>query len=90
MQEPTQLGKCFEIANKCTGIFRALFFFALVALIALNAVILPHEAEFGADSYPGFWAAYALAASIVMIFVLKKIVYPMLARPEKEESDERQ
>jgi hypothetical protein len=33
---------------------------------------------------PGFWALFALIGTVVMIVVLKKIVYPILARPEED------
>ena len=55
----------------------------LAALVGLNFFI-PHEPEFPAEKLPGFWALFALIGTVVMIVVLKKIVYPILARPEED------
>lgn len=55
--------------------------------MAANFYIHPHHAEFGLDAYPGFWAAFGLVLAMLMVFVMKKIIQPLLVRPEKESID---
>jgi hypothetical protein len=64
-----------------------LLFFVLTVLVGLNFLIKPHEPEFAAEGLPGFWALFALTGAAVMVVVLKKIVYPLLARAEEDAND---
>jgi hypothetical protein len=84
MQEPKQLGSWLEAARERPGVFKVLLYLVLAALVVLNFFIVPHEPEFAAEKLPGFWALFALICTVVMVFVLKKIVYPILARPEED------
>ena len=59
------------------------FFVFLALALGANFFIHPHHAEFGLDAHPGFWAGFGLVISIVMVFVMKKIIQPMLVRPEE-------
>jgi drug/metabolite transporter (DMT)-like permease len=83
MQEPKQLGNWLENAREKSGTLKILLYVVLATLVGLSLVI-PHEAEFPAEKLPGFWALFALIGTVVMIVVLKKIVYPILARPEED------
>ena len=84
MQEPKQLGSWLETARQKAGTFKNVFFLVLAALVMLNFVIVPHEPEFTGEKLPGFWALFALIGSVIMVVVLKKIVYPILAQPEED------
>lgn len=61
---------------------KGLWIFPGLILLA-NFFIHPHEAEFGLDAYPGFWAVFGLLVTVAMVFVMKKIIQPMLVRPEE-------
>jgi len=87
MQEPKLLGSWLETARAKAGAFKILLYLVLAALVALNFFILPSEPEFVAEKVPGFWALFALIGTIVMVVVLKKIIYPLLARPEEDTND---
>lgn len=87
MQEPKLLGSWLETARERAGKFKILLFVVLAALVVLNFVVMPHEPEFAAEKLPGFWALFALIGAVVMVVVLKKIVYPILARPEENAND---
>lgn len=87
MQESKLIGSWLDSAQKKAGVFRTLLFVVLAVLVLLNFVIRPHEAEFAAEAYPAFWALFALIGAIVMVFVLKKIIYPLLARQEEDSND---
>ncbi len=82
MQEPQALGNWLDRAQARASAWKTALFIFLAALVALNFLIRPHESHFPAESLPGFWAAFALAAAVAMGVVLKKIVYPILARDE--------
>ena len=87
MQESKQIGRWLEAARAHAGAFRIALFLVLAALVALNFIVRPQEPEFAAEALPAFWAVYALAAAIVMVIVLKKIVFPILARREEDTND---
>ncbi len=61
---------------------KGLWIFLGLILLA-NFFIHPHEAEYGLDAYPGFWAVFGLLVTVAMVFVMKKIIQPMLVRPEE-------
>jgi hypothetical protein len=58
-------------------------FVFLGAIVAANLFILPHEAEYGLDGYPGFWAVFGLATTLIMVWVMKRIIQPCIKRPEE-------
>lgn len=87
MQEPKLLGNWLETARKRAGAFKILLYVVLASLVVLNFFIVPHEPEFAAEKLPGFWALFALIGAVVMVVVLKKIVYPILAQPEEDTHD---
>ncbi|MCL2028926.1 MAG: hypothetical protein FWG97_00675 [Deltaproteobacteria bacterium] len=52
-------------------------------LAMANFILRPREPHFGLDSLPLFWPVFGLAAGLVMIFLVKKIIQPyLLERPE--------
>lgn len=87
MQEPKLLGSWLETAKEKAGAFKILLYVVLATLVVLNFFVMPPEPEFATEKLPGFWALFALIGSVVMVVVLKKIVYPMLAQPEEETND---
>lgn len=61
------------------------FFVFLGAGAAVNFFHRPHEAEYVLDTWPGFWPVFGLGVSVTMVFLMKKIVQPLLVRPEKRD-----
>ena len=59
------------------------FWIFLGLILLANFFIHPHEAEYGLDAYPGFWAVFGLVVTVVLVFVMKKIIQPMIVRPEE-------
>lgn len=84
MREPQMLGAWLDQARANAQAWKKALFIVLAALVALNLFITTHHPHFAGEGLPGFWAVFALVATVVMVFVLKKIVYPMLARPEDD------
>lgn len=60
------------------------FWVFLALAVAANIWIRPLEGEYGPDVYPGFWAAFGLLVTVAMVFVMKKIIQPLLVRPEEK------
>lgn len=57
-------------------------FSVLGILLAANVFIRPHEPHFVFDAYPGFFAVFGLGVGYIMIFVMKKIIQPLIVRKE--------
>lgn len=87
MQESKLLGRWLEAARARAGAFKILLYVVLAAMVVLNFFIVPHHPHFAMEALPTFWAFFALIGTVVMVVVLKKIVYPMLARPEEDTND---
>jgi len=87
MREPNSLGAWLDAARNNARAFKILLYAVLAVLVGLNVVILPRHPHFEGEGVPGFWAVFALVAAIGMVVVLKKIVYPLLARPEEDTND---
>jgi hypothetical protein len=58
-------------------------FVFLAAIVAVNFSIRPHEAEYRFDIYPGFWAAFGLSTTVLMVWIMKKVIQPRIKRPEE-------
>jgi drug/metabolite transporter (DMT)-like permease len=87
MREPTFLCNWLEAARKKANAFKIALYCVLAAMVVLNFFILPHHPHFGMEAWPTFWAFFALIGTVVMVVVLKRIVYPILARPEEDTND---
>jgi p-aminobenzoyl-glutamate transporter AbgT len=58
-------------------------FFAILAVVALlNLIIRTGAPHFGLDAYPFFWAAFGLVIGVAMVFLVKKIIQPLIKRSE--------
>jgi hypothetical protein len=60
-----------------------LFFLGLILLA--NHYVHPHHAEYGYDGYIGFWAGFGLVVAVGMVILMKKIIQPILVRPEEHD-----
>ena len=63
---------------------RGLFLF-LGLILLVNLFIRPHHAEYGVDGYTGFWAVFGLGVTVAMVVVMKKLIQPILVRPEEHD-----
>jgi hypothetical protein len=70
-----------------TRTWKILFFALLGVTVVLNLVIPNHHPHFGLDKIPGFWPVFGLVVGIVMVFFVKKIVQPLIKRPEDHYAD---
>ena len=78
------LGRCLKAngAPEKVKMWRKVLFAVLGLLVLLNIVIPNHHPHFGVDRVPGFWPAFGFFVGVVMVFFVKKIVQPLIKRPE--------
>ena len=76
------LGTFLEAQRALFVFWRKLFFAALALFVVVNIFIRPAEPHFGFDAYTGFWAVFGLGVGLVMIFVMKRIIQPLIVRKE--------
>lgn len=87
MREPTSLGNWLEAARNKADAFKKLLYLVLAIMVVLNFFIRPHHPHFAMEALPTFWAFFGLIGTVVMVVVLKRIIYPILARPEEDTND---
>ena len=76
------LGSIFQLLNSMTlGLF-LLWIAVLGLLLFLNIFIHPHHPHFVVDAYWGFWAVFGLGVGVVMVYVMKRIIQPLIVRKE--------
>ena len=78
-----QLGEWLEQQRRRPVRYIKLGLAVLALLVAVNVFVRPEHPHFGLERIPGFWAVFGLAAAVGMSLVLKKLVYPLLRRPEE-------
>ncbi len=81
------LGKLLEQARRASGTWRIVFFAVLALTAAANFFSKPHEPHFVYDALPLFWPAFGLGVGLVMVLVVKKIIQPLIVRPEDHYDD---
>ncbi len=78
------LGRCLKAnaAPEKAALWKKVMFAVLGLLVVLNIFIPNHHPHFGVDRAPGFWPAFGFFVGVVMVFFVKKIVQPLIKRPE--------
>ena len=74
-------------ADRSVSAWKLGLFAFLGATLAVNFFVYPRQAEYYIDNYPGHWAVFGLAVSVAMVLFMKKIVQPLLKRPEDKDDD---
>ncbi len=83
MKENTSLlGSIIQVLNGMTLGLLLLWFAVLAFLLILNIFIRPHHPHFGVDAYWGFWAVFGLGVGCIMVFVMKRVIQPLIVRKE--------
>lgn len=76
------LGSWIAWQKMRTGFWKKAFFIALGLLVVANFFIHPHHPHFGLDAYPGFWAVFGFGLAVILTFVLKKLIFPVIGKDE--------
>lgn len=81
-ENPSLLGSVIQTLNGMTLCLSLLWFAVLGLLLLLNVFIRPLHPHFGVDVYWGFWAVFGLGIGCAMVFVMKRIIQPLIVRKE--------
>jgi len=82
------LGEFLERARRDhAGAWRAALFIFLGCAVLANLFFGPPTPEYRLDAYPGFWAVFGLGATLIMVLVMKKIIQPLIKRPEEDDDE---
>ena len=77
------LGRWLARQRTISGFWLTILIILLGGVLAINLLLLhPHHPHFHGEDTPGFWALFGLAGAVLMIFLLKKGLGPLLKRPE--------
>ena len=76
------LGSFLEAQKERVPSWRKAYYGALAIFVVLNLFLRPHEPHFGLDAWPGFWAVFGFGVGMVMVYVMKRVIQPLIARHE--------
>lgn len=76
------LGAFIQMQLRLIMPWTILWFAVLGFLLFLNIFIQPHHPHFVVDAYWGFWAAFGLGVGCFMVYVMKRIIQPLIVRKE--------
>jgi hypothetical protein len=75
-----------QLAPGRPKVWRNLFLAALL-VVAAAGLTKNHHPHFVYDAYPFFWPVFGLGVGLVLIFIVKKIIQPLIKRPEDHYGD---
>jgi peptidoglycan/LPS O-acetylase OafA/YrhL len=67
--------------------WRLAMYAALAAAAALGLVIPNHHPHFVYDAKPFFWPVFGLGLGLALVFLAKRVVQPVIKRPEDHYGD---
>ncbi len=82
MSLTTSFAELLIKAGDNARLWKKALFTALGILVGINIVLHPHHAHFALETTLGFWAGFGVVVSVALILVLKKIIYPLINKPE--------
>lgn len=65
-----------------TEVWLLAFFAFLGLLVLINIFARPEHPHFGLDSWWGFWPVFGLAVGVAMVFIMKRVIQPLIVRKE--------
>ncbi|NCC77800.1 MAG: hypothetical protein EOM08_15380 [Clostridia bacterium] len=80
--ETSKLGELLSNARQCPVFWKYVMYAIMVVLVGLNVVIRPHHPHFPGEWLPGFWAVFALIATIAMVRICKGAAHTFLGKKE--------
>ena len=69
------------------GAWKAGLFIFLGCAVLANLLLGPPTPEYRLDAYPGFWAVFGIGSTVIMVWVMKKIIQPLIKRPEENDDE---
>jgi hypothetical protein len=68
-------------------LWRNMMLAALAVIAILGLAVKNRHPHFGYDAYPFFWPAFGLGVGLALVFTVKKIIQPVIKRPEDHYGD---
>jgi NADH:ubiquinone oxidoreductase subunit 3 (subunit A) len=76
------LASFLESQKRRSSSWQKAYYGTLIVFVVLNIFIHPHEPHFTLDAYPGFWAVFGIVVGMAMVYVMKRIIQPLIVRKE--------
>ncbi|MDR0355815.1 MAG: hypothetical protein LBJ64_08805 [Deltaproteobacteria bacterium] len=76
-----------QLAPGRPKLWRNIFLTSLAVIAVLGVAIKNRHPHFGYDAYPFFWPVFGLGLGLALIFAVKKIIQPLIKRPEDHYGD---
>ena len=81
-ENKSYLGAFIQAQLRVTMLWLLLWFGVMGFLLLLNIFIRPEHPHFVLDSYWPFWAVFGLGIGCLMVYVMKRIIQPLIVRKE--------
>ena len=81
-ENKSYLGAFIQAQLRLTIPWMMLWFGTLAFLLVLNIFYRPDHPHFVLDAYWGFWAVFGLGIGCLMVYVMKRIIQPLIVRKE--------
>ncbi len=78
----TTLGRLLETMRGQSSLWFKYYCLFLAALLGANVYLRPEHPHFGLDANFGFWALFGFFVGILLVFIMKRFVQPLIIRNE--------
>lgn len=78
----TTFGKLLETMQAHTSLWFKAYIAFLIGLLAINIGVRPEHPHFVYDALCGFWAVFGFGVGVPMIWIMKRIIQPLIIRDE--------
>jgi hypothetical protein len=80
--ETSALGELLGRARQNLGFWKKVMYAIMILLVGLNVLIYPHHPHFEGEGTPGYWAVFALIATVLMVRICKGAAHTILGKKE--------
>jgi hypothetical protein len=80
--ETSTLGELLGKARQNLGFWKKVMYAIMILLVGLNVLIYPHHPHFQGEGTPGYWAVFALMATVLMVRICKGAAHAILGKKE--------
>jgi hypothetical protein len=80
--ETSTLGELLGKARQNLGFWKKVMYAIMILLVGLNVLIYPHHPHFQGEGTPGYWAVFALIATVLMVRICKGVAHTILGKKE--------
>ena len=80
--ETSTLDELLGKARQNLGFWKKVMYAIMILLVGLNVLIYPHHPHFEGEGTPGYWAVFALVATVLMVRICKGAAHTILGKKE--------